>query len=145
MQLLIFQITISAKLTDNFYWHFCGGNILDSHWILTSAHCDDYTIYERYAIAGEHTLNDQEGPETYHNITQFIRHPDYNASSGEYDIALVRFDTPLVLTENIQPICLPDAGEDYLHEKGVVSGWGTEEFGRWSHPRLLKRKILSCI
>lgn len=56
-------------------------------------------------------------------------HPDYNSSSNENDIALVKLHKPAELNNYVNTICLPDQDSDALYESGNichVAGWGTE-------------------
>ena len=59
------------------------------------------------------------------NVEEIINHPNYDDSTHNNDIAILRLKTPLTFTKDIQPACLPDPSlflED--EELGVVSGWG---------------------
>ena len=46
------------------------------------------------------------------------------------DISLVHLDRPVVFTEVIKPICLPEGmSGDYAGSRIDVAGWGYTEFG----------------
>ena len=55
-------------------------------------------------------------------------HPNYNSSSNENDIALIKLHEPAKLNKFVSTICLPDQDPDALYENGNlchVAGWGT--------------------
>ena len=57
-------------------------------------------------------------------------HPNYNSSSNENDIALIKLYKPAKLNNYVKTICLPDQDADNLYENGSichVAGWGTQK------------------
>lgn len=56
-------------------------------------------------------------------VQKFVPHPNYNPTTKDNDIMLMKLLTPVTLTNRIQPIavasCLPDPGTTC-----VTSGWG---------------------
>lgn len=64
------------------------------------------------------------------SLKRIISHPDYNAMTYDYDIALLELSKPLEFTNTIQPICLPDSS--HMFPAGMscwVTGWGTMREG----------------
>lgn len=52
-------------------------------------------------------------------------HPQFDARTFEYDLALLRFYEPLLpFQPNALPICLPDDDETYVDQTAYVTGWG---------------------
>ena len=45
---------------------------------------------------------------TYYTIKQTIKHPSYNDTTYENDIALIEVDGKIEFTNVVQPICLPE-------------------------------------
>ncbi|MDX9942938.1 MAG: trypsin-like serine protease [Bacteroidales bacterium] len=113
--------------------HFCGGTIINSEWILTASHClvwDDVDFQPQFMRirAGFTEMSSTQG--SYHNVSEFFLHPEYNDNSHRNDIALVRLSTPIDLTnpaaQSVQIVTQADAAEG-LTDPGVmakVSGWG---------------------
>lgn len=61
--------------------------------------------------------------------THFI-HPKYKAPKVYNDIALLKLKSPVKVTRNIRPACLPQA--EHRPEKTVMTtviGWGRTELG----------------
>ena len=110
--------------------HFCGGSVVDSKTIVTAAHCTD-TEGEDYSnwkiMAGD--TNKREGQTI--QIAEVINHPDYDSSTINNDIAIIKLSEPLVLGDNVQTICLPDGPLEL--EEGAdcfASGWGRTQYGK---------------
>jgi len=119
--------TVSIGYDDNEgeYRHDCTGVLVSDRAVLTAAHCTepfDARQYKVYAGGLNPRLRDVEE----RNITRYLNHPDYDNSSFYFDLSLLHFDEPFILTEKIQPICLPSArtSSDQIFNWGLqVQGW----------------------
>ena len=66
---------------------------------------------------------------------------DYRHSS---DVAVLTLEKPLVLTPEVNPICLPSfdaTDETYEGNTAIVAGWGLTETGQSSEKQLMHVKI----
>ncbi|KAK2896096.1 vitamin K-dependent protein C [Channa argus] len=109
----------------------CGGVLIDESWVLTAAHCLENSIKFRVRL-GDYERHRVEGSEVTLKVVEFFKHPNYDSIRVDNDIALLRLEYPIKLTDYIIPICLPgrEMAERVLHLNGtltVVSGWGKEE------------------
>ena len=71
-----------------------------------------------------------------------VVHPKYNFFTYEYDLALVRLDSPLNFAPHIAPICLPASDDLLIGENATVTGWGRLSEGG-TLPSILQEVSLS--
>merc|ERR1712115_322824 len=87
----------------------CGGSILTRDTILTAAHCVIYVAPENITVwTRDHDWRRTDG-EMSHAVCGKTEHPQYGRNTGhDKDIAVLHLCQPLMFTETVQPVCLPD-------------------------------------
>ncbi|XP_071555518.1 uncharacterized protein Np [Temnothorax nylanderi] len=110
------------------YLHKCGAALLNENWAITAAHCvESVPPSDLLLRIGEHDLSNEDEPYGYQErrVQIVASHPQFDARTFEYDLALLRFYEPLLpFQPNVLPICLPDDDETYVGRTAYVTGWG---------------------
>ncbi|XP_057588168.1 serine protease 1 [Hippopotamus amphibius kiboko] len=135
--------SVPYQVSLNAGYHFCGGSLINSQWVVSAAHCYKSGIQVRL---GEYNINVAEGNEQYISAAKSIRHPSYNQNTLNNDIMLIKLKSAATLNSRVATISLPTscaaAGTQCL-----ISGWGNTKSSGSSYPdtlQCLKAPILSA-
>ncbi|KAF2896706.1 hypothetical protein ILUMI_09469 [Ignelater luminosus] len=121
-----YQISIQQKDLFSNFEHNCGGSIITPTFVVTAGHCIcEYC--ELRVVAGLLKLDKINRDVQIANVIKTYVHPGYKRDTysgvSPNDIALIKVDKSFRYTKAVQPIMLPEPGEETV---GVVqlAGWG---------------------
>ena len=127
----------------------CGGSIIANNWILTAAHCVSGVQPADVLVKAGATnpYNFLEGK--VYQVNLVTVHEDYNSTTLENDLALIRLKTVIDIP-NALPIRLlkPEDDEEGAAVPGVmtwVTGWGLTDVSSETYPDGLQKVELPIV
>ena len=136
------EFPYTALLGSKSGW-FCGGTLINQHYVLTAAHCigrltrvrlGEYNVTRvidqdcdnSICLPEPQDFTVQQADITVHQEYQSIR--ETKGKGVHNDIALIRLPRPAILNAGVQVVCLPlaiaDPQEELGSSRAVVVGWG---------------------
>lgn len=96
------------EMNDTDWIHWCGGSILNNHWILSSASCtqrqysNTSNVYVVIAVGAHHIRNDGR---IYHlDRIRIVNHPAFHEQSGANDVSLLQTNHSIQFTDFVETI-----------------------------------------
>ncbi|CAH1788503.1 unnamed protein product [Owenia fusiformis] len=121
---------------DYFNWndwrHHCTGTLIHPQYAITAGHCIAKSnadgIHQFRVVLGSHDQNNPDGLEVISELEQAFVHEDYSTSipGSPNDIALLKLDEPVELSNRIGIACLPGYKDQVFSptDNCWIAGWG---------------------
>lgn len=112
--------------------HICGASIISKTFVLTAGHCAAAGITPKNGAVRAGSTNHDEGGVLY-NLKRVTNNPKYEASTVDFDVAVLEIDGEFQLGETQAIVALPAAGDaEPAGSFLTVSGWGNTYEGGYS-------------
>jgi secreted trypsin-like serine protease len=118
-----FAAAINVQTSNSKF--FCGGALLTNEWILTAGHCVDGATLFTIQL-GSNSLTGDDPNRVTVATSDYILHPDFNPSTLENDVGLIKLRLPVELTNYIDTIHYLPTVPVQVSTNLMAIGWGQQ-------------------
>ncbi|XP_022529987.2 trypsin-3 [Astyanax mexicanus] len=127
--------SVPYQVSLNIGYHYCGGSLITTEWVLSAAHCYKSSYQVRL---GEHNIkSDDEGTEQFIDSAKIIKHPSYSSLTFNNDIMLIKLKSPATLNSYVSTVALPSSCAS-AGTYCLISGWGNTLSSGSNYPDTLQ-------
>ncbi|XP_069109595.1 mite allergen Eur m 3-like [Argopecten irradians] len=100
---------------------FCGAVVISSKTALTAAHCIKPNVVHALKVGS--SFYHGGGGKTF-KVTSIITHPEYDSRPTRNDIAILKFNEPIIGKALAKAIAIPEDDSDFSGQSCNITGWG---------------------
>lgn len=114
-----FQVALLHKrYSNNVRAQFCGGTLVKSNFVVTAAHCSDFTTANQVQVlTGTRKL---DGSGNRRDVLRIVIHPEWNKTTFDNDVAVWELSTDATDI----PLALLSVEDVPVGEELLATGWG---------------------
>lgn len=112
---------------------YCGGSVIDSHWILTSASCVVRTVGGRSLTVAPANIQVRTSTEQFEwggqvsKVRRIVKHPEFDPLTLDNDLALLELKSPVYVDDPIRLVTHEtEEALACLGTAGTVTGWSND-------------------
>ncbi|XP_050960188.1 trypsin-1 [Labeo rohita] len=127
--------------------HYCGGTLINKDWVLSAANCFEWFSAPHIVMyLGRLSQSGSNSYETNRTASRIIKHPNFNFSNADNDIALIQLSSSVTFSDYIRPVCLAAAGSVFAAgTESWVTGWGFLQNGGAQFPDILQEVMIPIV
>jgi secreted trypsin-like serine protease len=141
-----YVVGVLVSLVDGPQW--CSGALISTQWVLTAASCVKMKNPTVTILTGAHDITKAV---EYIPVVTVKVHEKYSSTWDSNDIALLKMERPVKLSDRVRPVKLPRRSHQNMTFKkylATITGWGTTERGSGEsvpmlHLRYVRNSVIS--
>lgn len=118
---------VSLRATYHYDLHYCSGSLVFSQIVITAAHCVvGMSVDEIQVAVGLNKRNVSFDQNNLYNVSAIRIHEYFADVFQVNDIAIIKLDRPVEVSDTVSTICLPESDDDFEDVFGknvALAGW----------------------